>query len=130
VNLVGEEIQAVESRDKMVCQIAYGRSMDSNPILPVPYHEPLQLDEPSTARVIKGLVYIALQEPGYDSHGLSQPEAAQKIVDLYGLDEIARISMGTPGYVYCGLRQLDAEKIIDRLCGTTEHLELFAQLAD
>ena len=125
MELVGNAILADESEDKMACQKAYEISLDSMPILPVPYHGSLYLDELSTNRVVKGLVKISLEEPEYDYSGLSPLDALHQLLELYGIDQIARISLEASGYVHdTGLAQPDASMIIDRVCGTAEDPEL------
>jgi hypothetical protein len=42
------------------------------------------LDEETTARVLRGLAKISLQDPKYDCHGLSQHEADRLIGELSG----------------------------------------------
>jgi hypothetical protein len=125
MELIGEEIVAVDIEDKMACQKAYELSLESKPILPVPYQDPLFLDELSTTRVVKGLVKVSLEEPDYDCHGLSPLEASLRLLELYGIEEMARISLQTPDYIHRGLGQPEASKIIDRLCGTIESPEVF-----
>ncbi len=128
MNLVGEEILAEEWRDKMVCQIAYEQALDSKPILQVPYHDPLQLDEQRASRVVAGLVRVMLRTSHV--YGLTQDEAAQNLAELYGLDQIARISFGEEAPAHNALGQEVASRIIDRACGTADHIELFMQLVD
>ncbi|HVX48312.1 MAG TPA: hypothetical protein VHA05_03085 [Candidatus Saccharimonadales bacterium] len=111
--------------DKKACQKAYEISLDSRPILSVPYHDSLYLDELSTTRVVKGLVKICLKEPEYDYSGLSPLDALHQLLELYGINEIARISLEASGYVHeSGMAQSDADKLIDRMCGTAKDVEL------
>lgn len=125
MELIGDEILASEPSDKLACQKAYEMSVDGRPILSVPYHSPLFLDETSTQRVVKGLVKVGLEDSGYDYSGLNPLTALHRLLELYGIEEIARISLEPSDYVHeSGLSQPDADQLIDRLCGTAETSEL------
>lgn len=127
MKLLGEEIVAIDQEDKMACQGAYEFSSESKPILPVPYNEPLFLDRASTKRVVQGLVCLSLEGLNHD-HGLRSLDAILSLVDLYGVQEIARISLEDPSYTHeTGLGQADAYMIIDRLYGTVEDPHVFQE---
>jgi hypothetical protein len=126
MELIDAEIVAVDIEDKMVCQQAYEFSSETKPLLPVPFHDPLFLDRSSTARVVGGLVKISFEDPTYERFGVTTIDALQILTELYGLEEIARISLEAPDYVHeGGLSQPDAYTLINRLCGSVESPDIF-----
>jgi hypothetical protein len=126
MELIGEEIVAFDAKDKMTCQKAYELSVDSKPILPVPYNDPLFLDRLSTNRVVSGLVKAGLRECDNSSYDLSREEALFRLVELFTIHEIARISLEYPDYTEHGLGQPEASEVIDLIYGDIESPNAFS----